>query len=346
MSHPEFVLPDWARSCGSPVCSAVIREQPEDFHVEEILGIEPDGDGEHDFLLIEKTGANSAWVARQLARHAGVANADVGYAGLKDRNAVTRQTFSVRRPSGEGTDWSSFVAPGVVIVQIARHRRKIRRGAHQYNKFVIRLRGPAISTHRDALANRIEAIARDGVPNYFGEQRFGRNGSNVLLARSVLAGKRVKREQRSIAISAARSLVFNAILDSRVRSGSWNQVLDGELVNLDGSGSVFAADVATEELRQRCSELDIHPTASLWGDAAPVSTGPVALLEQEIAASFLDLTDGLVKARIDASHRPLRLLANDLDFAFDAETLVLSFALIRGAFATALLRELVQTRFE
>lgn len=341
-----MVIPDWSRAHGAPVCRALIRSKPEDFIVEEYIGVEPDGDGEHDLLQIEKIGANTAWVARQLARYAGVANVDVGFAGLKDRNAVTRQTFSVRRPTGQGTDWSSFAAEGVEIVQIARHGRKIRRGTHQYNKFEIRLRGTEIPENLDALASRVDAIAHDGVPNYFGEQRFGGNGANIELAKSVLAGKRVKKEQRSIAISAARSLVFNAILDARVRSGTWNQILDGELVNLNGTGSVFAAEVATAELRRRCSDQDIHPTASLWGDGAPGSTGQVALFEQEVASSFDELTSGLVKARIDAGHRPLRLLASDLQYEFDAGTLVLRFSLTKGAFATALLRELVQSGFE
>jgi tRNA pseudouridine13 synthase len=346
LSQTDIAIPDWTRAHGAPVCRARIRTTPDDFYVEEYIGIEPDNTGEHDLLQIVKTGANTAWVARQLARHASVANVDVGFAGLKDRNAVTRQSFSVRRPSGAGTDWSTFAAQGVEIVQIARHSRKLRRGAHQHNKFEIRLRGPEIRANRDALTSRIAIIASDGVPNYFGEQRFGRNGSNIELAKSVLAGKRVKREHRSIAISTARSLIFNAILAKRVQDGTWNKILDGELANLNGSGSVFASEGLSVELERRCREQDIHPTASMWGDGAPRSTRQVAGLEHDVAADYAELADGLTKARVDAGHRPLRLLATNMHHEFEEETLSLGFSLSKGAFATALLRELCQTGLE
>ena len=306
-----------------PVCKAVLRAQPADFHVDEHLGIEADGAGEHDFLTIRKTGANTAWVARQLARHAGVAAVDVGYSGLKDRNAVTRQAFTVRRPNRDGTDWSTLDVEGVELQQIARHSRKIRRGTHKYNRFEIVLRGNAVARHREALEERIAVIGQMGVPNYFGEQRFGRGGSNIELARAVLAGKRVKRDARGMAISSARSLIFNAIVDARVRDGSWNQILDGELANLDGTGSVFAVDAVNDELERRCREQDIHPTATLWGDAAPGSTGATAALEQSVAARFEEFTVGLHKARVDASQRPLRLLAQDLSHEFVDDGLLL-----------------------
>lgn len=162
----------------------------------------------------------------------------------------------------------------------------------------------------------------------------------------MLGGKRVNREQRSIAISAARSLIFNTILDARVRNRTWNQVLDGELVNLDGSGSVFGAETVTAVLRQRCLDQDIHPTASLWGEGAPQPTGQVALLELEVAADFEEFTAGLTKARVDAGHRSLRLRADELRYEIDGEALRLSFRLPKGAYATALLRELVQTGLE
>ncbi|MFQ5610281.1 MAG: tRNA pseudouridine(13) synthase TruD, partial [Woeseiaceae bacterium] len=219
------------------MCSAIIRTQASDFIVDEVLGFSPDGEGEHDFLVIRKTGANTAWVARQLAHYAGIPARDVGYGGLKDRHAITTQAFTVRRPGRAAPDWSRFVASGVEIRAIARHGRKLRRGAHKGNRFRIRLRGKELEHHSKAISERIAVIRELGIPNYFGEQRFGHGGRNLELARSMFAGKRLKRDKRSIAISAARSYIFNRTLDARVRDGSWNSLRAGDLANLDGTGS-------------------------------------------------------------------------------------------------------------
>ena len=342
MSRKGCAIPDWARAHGDPVCAAEIRRSPEDFYVEELLGFQADGDGEHDLLLIEKTGANTAWVARQLAWHAGIPAKDVGYAGLKDRNAVTRQVFTVRRPRGAGTDWGAFEADGVAVLAVARHRRKLRRGAHRGNRFRIVLRGRHIATHGSGLENRLAIISERGVPNYFGEQRFGRGGSNILLARDMLTGKRVKRDIRSIAISAARSLLFNRILDARVRDGTWNRFAAGDLANLDGSGSVFPVDEVTPELVSRCAGFDIHPTGTLWGKGAPLTGAIVAELERSIADADAELAAGLARAGVDASSRPLRLAAQGLSMVFEDGAAVLEFTLPTGGFATAVLRELVR----
>ncbi len=341
MSINAGAIPDWVRAHGEPVCEAIIRSCPEDFVVEEYLGIEPDGEGEHDFLLIEKTGANTAWVARQLAQHAGISPGDVGYAGLKDRDAVTRQSFSVRRPNREGTDWASLSVEGVQLLDIARHSRKIRRGAHKHNKFRIRLRGENVIGHEAQIRERVQLIASVGVPNYFGPQRFGRNGSNIQLAHAVLAGKRMKRDKRSIGISAARSLIFNAILDARVTAATWNALLPGDIVNLAGTGSVFPVDEIDDELLSRCRDQDLHPTGSLWGDGAPKGSADVADIERKAVSAYEDLANGLTNARIDASHRPLRLLVQQFRFEFDETSVLLEFDLMKGSFATAVLREII-----
>ena len=162
-------LPDWSRALGLPLLQAVIRSEPSDFRVKEELAIDLSDDGEHDFLWIEKTSANTQWVADALARHAKVSSRDVGFAGLKDRHAITRQWFSVRRPGRDGTDWSLFSADGVVILEQRQHRRKLKRGAHKGNSFEIVLRGEGIESQQDAVNKRLARIQTDGVPNYFGE---------------------------------------------------------------------------------------------------------------------------------------------------------------------------------
>lgn len=331
-------LPEWATAHGAALFNASIRETPEDFRVTESCSIEFSGDGEHDLLWVRKQGQNTQWVAEQLARHGQVPVRDVGYAGMKDRHAVTCQWFSVRR-AGQ-TDWSRFAADGVDILETCRHRRKLRRGAHAGNAFRIALRNANVASCEAQIEARLAAIAGHGVPNYFGGQRFGRDGGNLELCCRLFRGQRMSRAKRSIALSAARACIFNAILAERVKNGSWNRLLAGELANLDGSGSLFAVDEVTDDLRQRCSKHDIHPSASLWGDGSPRAGRDVAGLETAVAARYQDLVDGLVAARLQPAARPLRLLVKDLGWRIDDDALWLEFSLPRGGYATAVLREL------
>lgn len=320
-------LPDWARACGAPIFAARIRTTPGDFQVTEELGFEFTGDGEHDYLWVEKTGTNTEWLARQLAVFADVPAKDVGYAGLKDRHAVTRQWFSV--PRWNSPDWKTLDVDGVEVLDVQRHNKKLRRGAHKTNTFRIVLRGDDLNIGVDALEKRIQTIREKGVPNYFGEQRFGRGGSNLALADVWASGKRLPRHKRSLAISSVRSFVFNEMLDVRVQNGTWNTLLPGDTVNLDGTGSVFDVDEVDDELLRRCQEMDIHPAGELIGDGS--GTGP----ERWLAA--------LAKARVETGTRSLRLKVNGLEMQADDGAVVLSFTLGRGAYATAVLREIAQT---
>lgn len=323
-------LPAWARAYGEPLFAAQIRARPEEFVVDEVLGFDLGGDGEHDYLRIEKTGANTEWVARQLARHAEVPARDVGYAGLKDRHAVTRQWFSV--PRWNAPDWGALDVEGVRLLETRRHERKLRRGAHRQNRFSIVARGDIPDAR--SLDERLQCIATSGVPNYFGEQRFGRDGSNLELANAWASGRRLPRHKRSIAISTARSFLFNRILDARVRDSSWNRILPGDTVNLDGSGSVFTVDTVDAETERRCAALDIHPAGLLCGDGAEP---PDRLDDCD------DWLRALARARVKPAHRSLRLRVLELKWSLDPGALKLEFALGRGAFATSVLREIVST---
>lgn len=307
--------------------SALIRSQPADFDVCEVLGFELSGDGEHDYLFIEKTSANTEWVSRQLATHANVPAKDVGFAGLKDRHAVTRQWFSV--PRWNAPDWESLAVDGVRLLEQRRHKRKLRRGAHKKNRFRIVLRG----TTPDArlLQDRLQVMSTAGVPNYFGEQRFGRAGANVQLADQWAEGRRLPRHKRNFAISAARAYLFNEQLDDRVRNGSWNRLVAGDLANLDGSGSVFAVAEPDAELLQRCRELDIHPTGALIGDGS---------IAPEACVGHGNWLDALTRARVAPASRSLRMRVADLQWSISADSVSLQFTLSRGAFATSVLREL------
>lgn len=324
---------------------ARIRCSPSDFQVTEELGFEPEGEGEHDFLRIEKTGANTAWVARQLARHAGVRVADVGFAGLKDRHAVTTQWFSVPR-RGDGDAWTGFECEGVRLLSCERHTRKLRRGAHRGNHFRIALRGEFGDDIRWSVERRLKDIAGHGVPNYFGAQRFGHDGSNLALAKRLFAGERLRRDKRSLAISAARSFLFNEILRVRVETGSWNRILPGEIANLDGSGSVFAVEEVDAQLERRCAEMDIHPTASLYGLAAAVPDSDVARIESGVFERYTEFTAGLERLGAKRAQRSLRQQVPDLDWEFEPGILWLDFALGKGGFATTVLGELAEIQSE
>ncbi len=317
-------LPAWARVHGSPLFDATIRTSPDEFDVTEELAYEFDGDGEHDYLYVEKIGANTEWVSRQLAAFADVPARDVGYSGLKDRNAVTRQWFSV--PRWNSPDWDGVSIEGATVLDIQRHSKKLRRGAHKFNHFQIVLRGELPETA--LLEERIQKAATMGVPNYYGEQRFGRGGGNIRLADDWAAGKRLPRHKRSIAISSARSFLFNEGLHQRVLDGTWNQILPGDLVNLDGTGSVFTVDDIDADIERRCAEMDIHPAAELAGDGSDSG--------HETWQKAFD------KARLKPGSRSLRLKVSDLQAETGQDGVKLTFTLGRGAFATSVLREIAE----
>lgn len=325
---------DPPRAGGAPPVSGRLRVEPADFVVDEQLGFAPAGEGPHVLLRVRKCGANTDWVARELARRARCRPFDVGYAGLKDRHAVTTQWFTVPRGKGGVAEWLDVAGEGYAVLEAHAHHRKLPRGALAGNRFELRVR--ELRGDRDALAARLAAIGAQGVPDYFGPQRFGRELSN--LAR-VAAGD--WRTERSFGLSAARSLVFNAVLARRVGEGSWARLEAGDVANLDGKGSVFEVGAPDAALEARVAALDVHPTGPLWGAGEPRVRGRIAALEQEVAAGFAAVCAGLVGERVDMARRPLRVAVRELAHGLEGDVLVLRFGLTAGSFATTVLRELV-----
>jgi tRNA pseudouridine13 synthase len=328
------------RAGGAPSLSGRLRESPDDFRVEERLGFEADGGSAHQLLHVEKTDANTLFVARSLARAAGVRPADVGFAGLKDRRAVALQWFSVPA-SRPVADWNDFSGPGFRVLEAHGHSRKLRRGALAGNRFVVTVRG--LAGEREALAPALERIAQRGVPAYFGAQRFGREGSNLDALAAWAGGAPLPRdrEQRSFVLSAARSLLFNAVLAERVHHGTWDTLLQGELVNLDGTGSVFLAEVVDETLRARCAAMDVHPTGPLEGQGGTRPGGEAAQTEAQALAPLASVAALLAGAKVEAARRALRTPVRALDWEVSGDVLKASFELGRGAFATSVLREVL-----
>lgn len=333
------------RAHGTPVLDAVFRSRPEDFVVEEIAGFEPSGAGEHLVLDVEKRGMNTVFAARLIAQWAGVPEKAVGYAGLKDRHAVTRQRFSVHLPGREAPDPAALETPGLRVLGAARHARKLPRGGLAGNRFEITLRD--VQGNREAIDSRLAALAARGVPNYFGEQRFGRGGDNVAQAIAMFAGRRVRGEERSLLLSAARSELFNRVLAERVLAGTWDRPMDGEVWMLDGRRSVFGPEAFTTELEARLTAFDIHPTGPLWGRGALRSTGECAALEEAVTArdDGPALRRGLEAAGLEQERRALRLRPADIDAQWLSDRdLVLRFSLPAGTYATSVLAELGSMR--
>lgn len=328
---------------GGPPLQGRLRQYPEDFQVDEWLGYDPSGDGEHHFLVIRKRLQNTHDVARRLARHAGVRQLAVGYAGLKDRNAVTTQAFTVHLPGIAEMDWNGVVGDGVELVASARHHRKIRRGGLRGNRFVVRVRG--VEGERERAEECLVRIRRCGAPNYFGSQRFGRDGANLQRFTRLLTGigRPPGREQRGLLLSAARALLFNRVVAERVRRGAWDRALDGDVYCLAGSQRQFMDDGTDPTLGERLAQLDIHPTAPLCGrpSRALEPVAAAAALEREALNDHRDWMDGLARLGLDADRRPTRVGVSDLEWTWDKDELRLTFELPAGAYATSVLRELV-----
>jgi tRNA pseudouridine13 synthase len=328
---------------GEPLGSGVLRSTPEDFEVDEILGFAAAGAGPHALLRVRKRGANTEWVARELARAAGVKPFEVGFAGMKDRNAVTTQHFTVPRGKRAAEEFMGMTGEGFEVIGAAAHQRKLPRGALEGNRFVITVRGLACDAAQ--LAERLQRLAAGGVPNYFGEQRFGRDAGNLeqVLAMAQSAPRRRSRGRgdAGFMLSAARSVIFNAILAERVTRGNWNRLAAGDVANLDGRGSVFAVDHVDAELEQRCTSLDLHPTAPLAGLGESLATGEILALEDAVCARFPEALSVIHSEAMKPERRALRIRVRDLDHEYSGDTLRVRFALSAGSFATTVLREII-----
>lgn len=339
---------------GKPEVVATIKQSPEHFLVREIMDVQPSEEGEHIWLWIRKEKQNSDQLAKQLARFCGVAYRDVAYSGQKDYFAVTEQWFSIWLPKSGDPDWSEFTMPGVHILKTHRHSRKIKKGTHRANQFSIYLASPSLGNGKShtrlasVLEQRFALIRDQGVPNYFGPQRFGREFNNMDQAQSLLSGeRRIKdRNLRSLILSAARSWLFNEVVSRRIENSSWLKFYPGEPANLDGTGSIFNTSLIKDsEEAERLMSLDIHPTAPLWGDYQDKMIHQFNELhksELEWLGEYPELREGLQNARLGYQRRAIRSRVIGLVWKIEAEGIHLKFELYRGQFATSVLRELVQ----
>lgn len=314
-------LPPWPHAYPATGASATLKRFNEDFIVTELPLQLPGGEGEHVWLDVEKNGANTAYVAQQLAEAAGVQERDVGYAGLKDRYAITRQWFSIYLPKGDAPDLTTLQHPEFKVLSQSRHVKKLRPGDLQGNRFRIVLRD--VAGDRAAIEANLSAVATQGVPNYFGAQRFGFDGGNVEQGRAMLAREiRVRNpKKKGLYLSAVRSFVFNEVLALRIQQGLWGRTLPGDV--LDEAG---------------------HPTGPLWGRGRVGTTGQAQALENGVAERHAVLCDGMEHAGLDQDRRAL--VARPLEMTWEwpqADELVLAFTLPAGNYATVVLDEILAT---
>ncbi|PHM51830.1 tRNA pseudouridine(13) synthase TruD [Xenorhabdus sp. KK7.4] len=330
---------------GRPEATGVVKSIPEDFIVREDLGFSPDGEGEHLMVHIRKTGCNTQFVADNLARFAKIPARSVSYAGLKDRNAVTEQWFCLHLLGKQDPDLAAFQLEGCEILATARQKRKLRIGTLKGNDFTLVLREVS---DRQVVEKRLEQIAQTGVPNYFGEQRFGRDGQNLVQAQRWATNEiQVKeRNRRSFYLSASRSAMFNAITSIRIGRGEHQQVQNGDALQLTGRGSWFVADESElSVLQQRVMDGELQITASLPGDKALGTLHQALDFEQQCLQDYESLWGLVKRERVDSARRAMLVKPLNLHWEWlDDQTVTLHFSLPSGSFATSVIRELINQK--
>ncbi|PJG83866.1 tRNA pseudouridine(13) synthase TruD [Caviibacterium pharyngocola] len=322
----------------APQQSARLKAECRDFIVKENLGYEISGEGEFVAVKVRKTDYNTLFVAEKLAQFVGISAKNVGYAGLKDKKAITEQWFSLQMPGKPTPDFSRFQIEGIEILAVTRHNRKIRIGSLAGNAFEIRLRDVQ---EPEELNARLENIRENGFPNYFTEQRFGKEGNNLIQALRWAKGEiTVKdRKKRSFYLSAARSEIFNLTVSDRITQQLIHRVLPQDILQLQGSHSWFKADENEDlnTLQVRLKNRDILLTAPLIGDNLQSANER----ENAIIRAYEELHRLMQKERMKAMRRPMLCYAENLTWHFDGHDLLLQFYLPAGSYATALVRELV-----
>lgn len=325
---------------GEPSQTGKLKAEFSDFIVRENLGYDLSGEGEFVAVKIRKTDTNTLFVGEKLAEFVGISAKNMGYAGLKDRHAITEQWFCLHLPGKETPDFSQFQLDGVEILAVTRHNRKIRTGSLDGNEFELLLRDV---TETDELNQRLNALQAVGFPNYFTEQRFGRDGHNLTAALRWAKGEiQVKdRKKRSFYLSAARSEVFNLIVSDRIRQGLTEQVLENDAMQLAGSNSWFNAQAhELDELNKRLKSGDILLTAALIGEESLSKT--CCDLERNIIEQHQSLLNLMKQERMSSARRAMLVKPQNLQWQFEPEGLRLRFYLTAGSYATGLVRELVK----
>ncbi len=321
------LLPQWPKTYPETHARGTLKFHNADFRVTELPSALPSGEGEHIWLHVKKDGANTAYVAKCLADYAGVKENDVGYAGLKDRYAITEQWFSIYFPKGETPDFLKLTHDEFTVLTQNRHVKKLRRGDLLGNQFDIILRD--IKGDKVLIEANLLQVQTLGVPNYFGPQRFGHDGGNVEQGRLMLSREMRVRHQKKkgIYLSAVRSFVFNEILAERINNGLWGKALEGDVLD--------DADLNNPDA----------PTGALWGRGRVATNAAAADLENAIAKQHAALCEGMEHAGLTQERRALVAIPAGMTWEWKSESeLRLTFSLSAGYYATSVLREILDAQ--
>src|SRR6185312_16112290 len=342
MPHPALQPP--LLTADLPGCGGVIRLRDDDFEVEEVPSYEPCGEGEHLFLWIEKRGMAPEYFARTIAQKLGVSPGAVGTAGLKDRHAVTRQWVSV--PASAEPLVAKLESPDVRVLKSGRHTNKLKPGHLRGNRFRILIRH-ADASRTESVTAILSRIPTQGMPNFYGPQRFGRDAGTLELGWQCLVGKAPRRLRPFLykfALSAVQSLLFNDTLARRMSDGLYRTVLLGDAMAKWPAGGMFVAkDAAAEQARFDAKE--IVTAGPMFGR----KTFPAEEIAAEREAAVLR-DNGLSPRSFEGfgklvlgTRRHNLVYLEDLAATWEAEGLRLTFTLPAGSYATVLLREVMKT---
>jgi len=344
---------NWHYAWTKPTLTGDLKSTPQDFFVEEVLGFQPDGMGEFVFVFIEKVGVNTDFLAKRLASFAEIDPSKVTYSGVKDRHACTRQWFCLHLINKE-VDFSEIVHgfvnnEQVRILDVTRHSKKLKIGTHEENRFVIRIR--SLKGDLIELENRLSLVKMAGVPNYYGAQRFGINGNNLengvrWLEKGRVGKKRLSKTE-SFWLSAMRSWCFNQSLSDQVFQGGWDKILIGDIAQETNSSTQFRVKSIKPGVQLRLMTMKIQPVLPLiskgWQDG---TSGERAHWVSESLSGNESIVTGLLNLDLSRDSRTSRLSPNNMEWELinqDSESpeLMMQFSLPKGAFATSVLRELV-----
>jgi tRNA pseudouridine13 synthase len=332
----------WHYQGNKPEVTGVMKTRPEDFIVREQLGYEPIGEGEHIYLWVRKQGLNTAYLAEQIAKFVNLPLRAISYAGRKDKHALTEQWFGVHKPGKVEYEWGKLAVPGAQVLKAIRHNKKLRTGVLKGNQFELVIRDLSST---EGLEERLQAIHKSGVPNYFGPQRFGDSrydprGSNLILAEKMIAGEKIRnRNKRSMAISALRSWLFNEYVSNRLADKYYTQALAGDVMSLAGSNSFFSAQLIDETIIQRLEKRDIQLSAPMWGAGELPSMLDAAEYENRLASKYPQVSTTLKDLGLRQERRAISLYADKMTWDIKETQLNISFVLPSGSFATSVLRE-------
>lgn len=327
-------------------CKGKIKQQVDDFVVEEAISFEPTGEGEHLFVWVEKTDTNTFWLAKQVARWAGVKNRLVNIAGQKDRHGRTRQWLSIHLPGQPDPDLSTWNIENCTLLKAVRHNKALKSAALTGNGFEITIRDFTLNeTTKGELFERLETLKEKGVPNYFGPQRFGLNFDNLPNALRLFANDETLEADRfseGMYVSAARSVIFNQVLSKRIEQQNWVNYLSGDVIMLNGRNSFFdPKEEEIPELAQRLEINDIHLSGPMVGDENTPVSNDVLALENQVIDELKEFDDGLATRRLKHQRRALRMKPENMTWELTDNQLKLYFQLPSGSFATSLIREII-----